>query len=43
MMESQQMMEFLLAMRQDMNANKNAMQEQADANTKAMREEMKAD
>jgi hypothetical protein len=43
MMESQQMMEFLLAMRQEMNDNTKAMQEQADANTKAMREDMKAD
>jgi hypothetical protein len=43
MMESQQMMELLLAMRQEMNANAKAVQEQADANTMAMREDMKAD
>jgi hypothetical protein len=39
MMESQQMMEFLLAMRQEMNANTKAMQEEADANTKAMQKQ----
>jgi hypothetical protein len=42
-MESQQMMDFLLAMRQEINANRKADQEQAAANTKAMRENMKAD
>jgi hypothetical protein len=37
-MESPQIVELLLAMRQEMNANTKAMQEQADANTKAMQE-----
>jgi hypothetical protein len=37
-MESPQIVELLLAIRQEMNANTKAMQEQADANTKAMQE-----
>jgi hypothetical protein len=37
-MESPQIVELLLAMRQEINANTKAMQEQADANTKAMQQ-----
>jgi transposase len=41
-MESPQIVELLLAMRQEMNANTKAIQEQADANTKAMQEKADA-